>query len=80
MRPKGLRMRRRAHAQRPTSVVRRGTVHRYSREGTRFWAVLSLTSEQKQNIHDLAPMQQLAVALPIEQVAMVWTISAAIKH
>ncbi|SDR99200.1 glucose-6-phosphate dehydrogenase (coenzyme-F420) [Agrococcus carbonis] len=56
-------------------------------ENTRFWAALSLTPDQKQNIHDPAEMQRLADALPIEQVAKRWIVSsdaeetaAAIKH
>jgi coenzyme F420-dependent glucose-6-phosphate dehydrogenase len=47
-----------------------------ARENTRFWAALSLTPEQKQNIHDPAEMQRLADALPIEQVAKRWIISS----
>ncbi|MCR8669783.1 glucose-6-phosphate dehydrogenase (coenzyme-F420) [Agrococcus sp. HG114] len=45
-------------------------------ESTRFWAALSLTPDQKQNIHDPAEMQRLADELPIEQVAKRWIVSS----
>ncbi|MGC5076157.1 glucose-6-phosphate dehydrogenase (coenzyme-F420) [Agrococcus sp. DT81.2] len=47
-----------------------------ARENMRFWAALSLTPEQKQNIHDPAEMQRLADELPIEQVAKRWIVSS----
>ena len=45
-------------------------------ENTRFWAPLSLTAEQKHSIHSPADMEQAADALPIEQVAKRWIVSA----
>lgn len=56
-------------------------------QNTRFWAALSLTQEQKHDVHDPIEMQQLADDLPIEQVAKRWIVSsdaaevaAAINH
>ncbi|QCR20374.1 glucose-6-phosphate dehydrogenase (coenzyme-F420) [Agrococcus sp. SGAir0287] len=45
-------------------------------EGTRFWAALSLTPEQKQSVHSPTEMQRLADELPIEQVAKRWIVSS----
>ncbi len=45
-------------------------------ENTRFWAPLSLTAEQKHSIHSPGEMEQAADALPIEQVAKRWIVSA----
>lgn len=44
-------------------------------ENTRFWAPLSLTSEQKHSIDDPIEMEAAADALPIEQVAKRWIVS-----
>lgn len=41
-------------------------------ENTRFWAPLSLSKEQKHDIHDPIEMEKAADALPIEQVAKRW--------
>ena len=41
-------------------------------ENTRFWAPLSLSKEQKHDIHDPIEMERAADALPIEQVAKRW--------
>ena len=43
-------------------------------ENTRFWAPLSLTAEQKTNIHDPLEMEKAADELPIEQVAKRWIV------
>lgn len=45
-------------------------------ENTRFWAPLSLTAEQKHSIDDPIEMEAAADALPIEQVAKRWIVSA----
>ena len=45
-------------------------------ENTRFWAPLSLTAEQKTNIHDPLEMEKAADELPIEQVAKRWIVSS----
>ena len=45
-------------------------------QNTRFWAPLSLTPEQKHSVSDPMEMEQLADALPIEQVARRWIVSA----
>lgn len=45
-------------------------------ENTRFWAPLSLTPEQKAGIEDPAEMEKAADALPIEQVARRWVVTA----
>lgn len=45
-------------------------------ENTRFWAPLSLTPEQKAGIEDPAEMEKAADALPIEQVARRWIVTA----
>lgn len=45
-------------------------------ENTRFWAPLSLTAEQKHDIDDPIEMEAAADALPIEQVAKRWIVSA----
>lgn len=45
-------------------------------ENTRFWAPLSLSAEQKAHVHDPMEMAALADALPIEQVAKRWIVSA----
>jgi coenzyme F420-dependent glucose-6-phosphate dehydrogenase len=45
-------------------------------ENTRFWAPLSLTAEQKTNIHDPLEMEKAADELPIEQVAKRWIVAS----
>ncbi|NYD21127.1 glucose-6-phosphate dehydrogenase (coenzyme-F420) [Kineococcus aurantiacus] len=45
-------------------------------ENTRFWAPLSLTAEQKSQVHDPVEMARLADELPIEQVAKRWIVSS----
>jgi len=45
-------------------------------ENTRFWAPLSLSAEEKHSIHDPAEMEAKADALPIEQIAKRWIVSA----
>lgn len=44
-------------------------------EGTRFWAPLSLSAEQKAQVHDPVEMGRLADELPIEQVARRWIVA-----
>jgi coenzyme F420-dependent glucose-6-phosphate dehydrogenase len=43
---------------------------------TRFWAPLSLTPEQKQSVHSVDEMEQLADRLPLEQVAKRWIVAS----
>ena len=45
-------------------------------ENTRFWAPLSLSAEQKHSIHSPEEMELAADALPVEQVAKRWIVSA----
>jgi len=45
-------------------------------ENTRFWAPLSLTAEQKAGIEDPAEMEKAANALPLEQIARRWIVTA----
>ena len=45
-------------------------------ENTRFWAPLSLTAEQKVGIEDPAEMEKAANALPLEQIARRWIVTA----
>ena len=45
-------------------------------ENTRFWAPLSLTAEQKHELHDPAEMERAADELPIEQVARRWIVAS----
>jgi len=45
-------------------------------ENTRFWAPLALSKEQKHDITDPVQMEQAADALPIEQIASRWIVSA----
>ncbi|NAZ80869.1 glucose-6-phosphate dehydrogenase (coenzyme-F420) [Kineococcus sp. R8] len=45
-------------------------------ENCRFWAPLSLSAEQKHDVHDPVEMARLADQLPIEQVAKRWIVSA----
>jgi coenzyme F420-dependent glucose-6-phosphate dehydrogenase len=45
-------------------------------ENTRFWSPLSLSKEQKHNIHDPIEMEQAADALPIEQIAKRWIVGS----
>ncbi|CAN5209289.1 hypothetical protein BH09ACT8_BH09ACT8_57770 [soil metagenome] len=45
-------------------------------ENTRFRAPLSLTAEQKTNIHDPLEMEKAADELPIEQVAKRWIVAS----
>lgn len=45
-------------------------------ENTRFWAALSLSQEQKHDVHDPLEMQRLADELPIEQVAKRWIVGS----
>jgi coenzyme F420-dependent glucose-6-phosphate dehydrogenase len=47
-----------------------------AREDTRFWAPLSLSAEQKAGVEDPIEMARLADALPIDQVAKRWIVSA----
>lgn len=49
---------------------------RQALENTRFWAPLSLTAEQKAGIEDPAEMEKAADALPLEQIARRWIVSA----
>ncbi|PWJ47187.1 glucose-6-phosphate dehydrogenase (coenzyme-F420), partial [Quadrisphaera granulorum] len=44
-------------------------------DNTRFWAPLSLTAEQKSQVHDPVEMGRLADELPIEQVAQRWIVT-----
>jgi coenzyme F420-dependent glucose-6-phosphate dehydrogenase len=43
-------------------------------ENTRFWSPLSLSKEQKHDIHDPVEMEQAADALPIEHIAKRWIV------
>ncbi|HLS25416.1 MAG TPA: glucose-6-phosphate dehydrogenase (coenzyme-F420) [Beutenbergiaceae bacterium] len=45
-------------------------------ENCRFWSPLSLTAEQKHSIDDPIEMEKAADALPIEQIASRWIVSA----
>ncbi len=45
-------------------------------ENTRFWSPLSLSKEQKHDITDPMEMERAADALPIEQIASRWIVSA----
>ncbi|MGO1850803.1 glucose-6-phosphate dehydrogenase (coenzyme-F420) [Microbacterium sp.] len=45
-------------------------------ENTRFWSPLSLSKEQKHDITDPVEMEAAADALPIEQIASRWIVSA----
>lgn len=45
-------------------------------ENTRFWAPLSLSAEQKSQVHDPVEMARLADELPIEQVAKRWIVAS----
>ena len=45
-------------------------------QNTRFWAPLSLTAEQKHDLHDPTEMEAAADALPIEQVAKRWIVAS----
>jgi coenzyme F420-dependent glucose-6-phosphate dehydrogenase len=45
-------------------------------ESTRFWAALSLSQEQKHDVHSPVEMQRLADELPIEQVAKRWIVGS----
>ncbi|HEY4268875.1 MAG TPA: glucose-6-phosphate dehydrogenase (coenzyme-F420) [Galbitalea sp.] len=45
-------------------------------ENTRFWSPLSLSKEQKHDITDPVEMEKAADALPIEQIASRWIVSA----
>jgi coenzyme F420-dependent glucose-6-phosphate dehydrogenase len=45
-------------------------------EHTRFWAALSLSQEQKHDVHSPVEMQRLADELPIEQVAKRWIVGS----
>jgi len=45
-------------------------------ENTRFWAPLSLTSEQKHSVDSPQEMERLANELPIEQVAKRWIVAS----
>jgi coenzyme F420-dependent glucose-6-phosphate dehydrogenase len=47
-----------------------------ARTNTRFWAPLSLTAEQKTNIHDPIEMEKAADALPIDQVTKRWIVAS----
>ncbi|GAA5127803.1 glucose-6-phosphate dehydrogenase (coenzyme-F420) [Haloechinothrix salitolerans] len=49
---------------------------RQALENTRFWAPLSLTAEQKAGIEDPAEMEKAANALPLEQIARRWIVTA----
>jgi len=44
-------------------------------ENTRFWAPLSLSAEQKSQVHDPVEMARLADELPIEKVAERWIVA-----
>ncbi|MEZ0490802.1 glucose-6-phosphate dehydrogenase (coenzyme-F420) [Kineococcus sp. TBRC 1896] len=50
--------------------------HAKALENTRFWAPLSLSAEQKSQVHDPVEMARLADELPIEQVAKRWIVSS----
>jgi coenzyme F420-dependent glucose-6-phosphate dehydrogenase len=50
--------------------------HEQALENCRFWAPLSLTSEQKHSVHSSSEMERLADELPIEQVAKRWIIAS----
>ena len=43
---------------------------------TRFWSPLSLSAEQKHDIHDPIEMEKAADALPIEQIAKRWIVGS----
>ncbi|HMH57709.1 MAG TPA: glucose-6-phosphate dehydrogenase (coenzyme-F420) [Galbitalea sp.] len=43
---------------------------------TRFWSPLSLSAEQKHDIHDPIEMERAADALPIEQIAKRWIVGS----
>jgi coenzyme F420-dependent glucose-6-phosphate dehydrogenase len=45
-------------------------------QATRFWAPLALSADQKASLHDPIKMERAADALPIEQVASRWIVSA----
>ncbi|MFF0544714.1 glucose-6-phosphate dehydrogenase (coenzyme-F420) [Nocardia thailandica] len=45
-------------------------------ENTRFWAPLSLSAEQKHDIHDPIEMEAAADALPIETIAKRWIVAS----
>lgn len=45
-------------------------------ENTRFWAPLSLSAEEKHSVSSPSEMERLADALPIEQIARRWIVSA----
>jgi len=45
-------------------------------QNCRFWAPLSLSAEQKAGLHDPIEMEKAADALPIEQVAKRWIVTA----
>ncbi|MBB1018141.1 glucose-6-phosphate dehydrogenase (coenzyme-F420), partial [Dietzia sp. DQ11-71] len=45
-------------------------------ENCRFWAPLSLTSEQKHSVDSPREMERLADELPIEQVAKRWIVAS----
>jgi coenzyme F420-dependent glucose-6-phosphate dehydrogenase len=50
--------------------------HEQALENCRFWAPLSLTSEQKHSVDSAAEMERLADEVPIEQVAQRWIIAS----
>ena len=45
-------------------------------QGTRFWAPLALSADQKASLHDPIEMEKAADALPIEQVAKRWIVAS----
>ncbi len=45
-------------------------------QSTRFWAPLALSADQKASLHDPMEMEKAADALPIEQVASRWIVTA----
>jgi len=45
-------------------------------ENTRFWAPLSLTTEQKHSVSSAQEMERLADQLPVEQVARRWIVAS----
>jgi coenzyme F420-dependent glucose-6-phosphate dehydrogenase len=47
-----------------------------ARENTRFWAPLALSADQKASLHDPIEMEKAADALPIEQIASRWIVTA----
>src|SRR3954469_6763106 len=47
-----------------------------AQENTRFWAPLSLTTEQKHSVSSAQEMERLADELPIEQVAKRWIVAS----